>query len=82
VLDLVKKIDEPVRVREGELAKKLCVSRTPVRHRDMVKTRTIERLNRARSSLAEHHAMIDAIETRDARLRSPSTSSLKGDLHG
>src|SRR5690554_1063335 len=31
VLELIKKIDEPVRVREEELAKKLGVSRTPVR---------------------------------------------------
>ncbi|NYT26066.1 GntR family transcriptional regulator [Alcaligenaceae bacterium] len=31
VLDLVKRIDEPVRIREQELAEKLGVSRTPVR---------------------------------------------------
>ena len=37
-------------------------------HRDMLKTKTIERLKRARHSLAEHKALIDAIEKRDAAL--------------
>ena len=37
-------------------------------HRDMLKTKTIERLKRARHSLAEHQALIDAIEKRDAAL--------------
>jgi len=35
-------------------------------HRGMIKTRTIQRLDRARQSLREHHALIDAIEQRDA----------------
>lgn len=37
-------------------------------HRDMLKTKTIERLKRAHESLAEHLAMIDAIEKRDGAL--------------
>lgn len=37
-------------------------------HRDMLGSRTIERLNRARTSLREHLALIDAIELRDASL--------------
>ncbi|RTZ44790.1 GntR family transcriptional regulator [Candidimonas sp. SYP-B2681] len=37
-------------------------------HRAMLKTRTIERLKRARHSLAEHRALIDAIEKRDGAL--------------
>ena len=37
-------------------------------HRDMLKTKTIERLERAHDSLAEHLAMIDAIEKRDSAL--------------
>lgn len=36
-------------------------------HRDMLKTKTIKRLSRARQSLSEHLALIDAIEKRDAR---------------
>ena len=35
-------------------------------HRGMIKTRTIQRLDRARQSLHEHLALIDAIERRDA----------------
>lgn len=37
-------------------------------HRSMLRTRTIARLHRARQSLREHLAMIDAIERRDAAL--------------
>ncbi|HYG44499.1 MAG TPA: GntR family transcriptional regulator [Bordetella sp.] len=37
-------------------------------HRSMLKTRTIARLQRARQSLREHLAMIQAIERRDAPL--------------
>lgn len=37
-------------------------------HKQMLRTKTIERLNRARCSLHEHHAMIDAIEARNASL--------------
>lgn len=36
-------------------------------HRDMLKTKTIERLSRARQSLREHLALIDAIERREPR---------------
>ncbi|WP_419342295.1 GntR family transcriptional regulator [Achromobacter sp. PD1] len=35
-------------------------------HRDMLKTKTIKRLNRGRQSLSDHLALIDAIERRDA----------------
>jgi len=37
-------------------------------HKQMLRTKTIERLNRARCSLREHHALIDAIEARNAAL--------------
>lgn len=37
-------------------------------HRQMLKTRTIERLNRARASLRDHLALINAIEARNADL--------------
>ena len=37
-------------------------------HRDMLGSRTIEKLNRARTSLREHRSLIDAIELRDAPL--------------
>lgn len=36
-------------------------------HRGMIKTRTIQRLDRSRQSLREHLALIDAIEQRDAQ---------------
>jgi len=54
-------------------------------HRQMLGSRTIERLHRARTSLSEHNALIDAIEARDAqlaeRLARQHVASLDQDKH-
>src|SRR5690606_16177985 len=54
-----------VRLAENHLLEKIWKS---FGHRGMLKSKTIERLHRARHSLAEHLALIDAIEKRDGAL--------------